>query len=173
MPVDVRDQHIVGQLDGKPSSPVEIGLGEHHVPSRRLQPAGKEEAGGLVASRGLMGQRVPYPRCPGGAVSEDHPGPAEAVGDAHAELGIVGEAPGQREVDVGPLGSRKRQAGRLPIAAYLRVTPGSGFGVPGGMRGCRDIGLSRLAEPRGGVRPDAVEQPVTHLIALHRVDAEQ
>ena len=59
--------------------------------------------------------------------TEDHPGPAEPVGDPHAELRVVRGAPGERGVDVRPFGSSDRQAVGLPVTAHPRVAPRRGW----------------------------------------------
>ena len=130
VPVDVRDQQVVGQLPRQHPGPVEVVLGQRHIPGRRLQPAGEQQAGRPVASRGVVDQGIAYPRRSGRPVAEHHPGPAEPVDDLDAELRIVGRAPGEGDVDVGPLGSRDRQAFRLPVGAHVLLAPGGGFGVP-------------------------------------------
>ena len=105
---------------------VEVGLrrGSTSPADASSQPA-SSSAVARVARRAWSrgGERVADPGGAGDAVAEHHPGPAEPVGDADAEQRVVRGAPGQRGVDVGPLGPGDRQAVRLAGAADVRVAP--------------------------------------------------
>jgi hypothetical protein len=93
-------------------------------------------------------------------IAEDDPGPAEPVGDAQRAARVVDGAPGQRGVEVGPLGAGEGQVLGLPRAAHARRRGRRPRGVPGGVRGAPAVGppgLGQCVEREGA---DAVEQSV-------------
>jgi hypothetical protein len=175
VPLGVGQQAVVAEPFGGGQGAVEVVLGLVDVAGGRLQPAGQQQAGrplpwGGVAPGGL--ERAADAGGSGDPVAEHHPGPAEPVGQAQAQPGVVGGGPGQGAVDVGSLGADQGEAVGLGPAADGGGAPVGGLREPGGVGGVGVIDLARLREAGAGEGADAVQEPVAGGAVLGGLDAQ-
>lgn len=106
---------------------LEVGGGAFKVASGRLEPAAQPERGRPVLVAGEAGVECgtdPVRAFDAGA--QEDPGPPEADGDAHAEVGVMRGAPGE---------------GRVDVRAVCCL------GEPFGVSGAGDVAQSCLLEP--------------------------
>ena len=106
-----RVAQLVGERAGRRRGPPPRGRRSRRTPraSRRGAVRWRAPAAGRGRPRARRTRAAPAVPSP-----EHHPRPAEPVGDPHAQVRVVRGAPGQRGVDVRPLGAGDRQALRLP-----------------------------------------------------------
>ena len=149
----------------------DVLLGEVEALGGGFDPGGEQQRVGAVGVRcGVAGgvERGQDPLC-AAAVSEDDPGPTEAVDQVEGAEGVVVDGPGQRGVDVGSLGPGEGEVLALRAAAHPVGRGSGGRREPGGVRGTRLIGQPGVGHRFERERPDAVEEPVPDLCCLRCV----
>ena len=154
--VDIVDR--VGQVGGRG----DVVAGELEATGRRFDPPGEQQGVGPVADRGGVAGRIEGGQDPlrASAVAEDDPGPAEPVDEAERDERVVGDAPGQRGVDVGALGPGEGEMLGLVTAAHTLCGGSGGVGEPCGVGGEGALGQSGVGHRFEREGADAVEQPV-------------
>ena len=174
VPVDVGDQHVVGQVTRRSRGHRRGPPGR--APRRRRTPrATRRAAGPCTRSRAGVSavERVADAGGTGGAVAEHDPGPAEPVRDRTPSGGRARRTrPARRRRWPVPLARSPgtRAAGRCARAAsHQRAVSAYHWACAAPAASARPDSRSRSA----GVGLDAVEQPVAHRTALGALDADQ
>jgi hypothetical protein len=98
----------------------EVFAGMLEPVGRGLDPRGEQQRAGAVACRRIPAGGLECREDPlrAAAVTENDPGPTEPVDDAQCEQGVMGRAPRQGGVDVGPLDAREGEVFCLPAAPH-------------------------------------------------------
>ena len=171
--VHVRDEHLVVQRRRDLAGSVEVRLGEYDVAGRRLEPSGKEKPvaksrAGDVVGRALRTRAAPAVPSPRTTQVQPNPfamrTPRSGSCAAHHANATSTLARSARAI--------ARHSGCRSVRTCSSHQSAS-LGVPLGVRGVGHVGLTGLTQPLGGVRLDAVEQPVAHRTALGALDADQ
>jgi hypothetical protein len=158
--VGLRQERVVTEVGDQCVRGVEVGLRQHQVAGGGFEPAGEKTRPRTLDGRPVRPDSVPHAGGAGDAVPEHHPRPGETECDPRGQVRCVLPGPAQGRVDVGPLGSRERQARRLLGRPHVRVAPAGLLGVPLGVRSGGHRVVPGLSESPCRECADAVEQPV-------------